>query len=229
MMPVKDYSKCYKDENELVDLSPLAPVWPFRLLVVGPSGCGKTNMLTDLLLNHIYYDKIYIFAKELEEGLYMFLKQFFKNAETLEACEAFFFDSLEDIPDINEFDKSKQTLMVFDDFVAEKNQCLIEEIYLRGRKRNISSVYLSQSYFDTPPLVRGNSQYFAIFALPEKKQVRAIADTHSLGISFKNFKKIYDEVIADPYNFLLIDKKTIHQPLKFRKNWDGLAKPDIFY
>ena len=42
--------------------------WPYRKLVIGPSGSGKTNTLFKLIQqdNNII-DKIYLYAKDLEE------------------------------------------------------------------------------------------------------------------------------------------------------------------
>ena len=44
------------------------------MLIIGPSGSGKTNLLLDLIQqdNNII-DKIYLYAKDLEEPKYQFL------------------------------------------------------------------------------------------------------------------------------------------------------------
>ena len=48
--------------------------WPYRKLIIGPSGRGKTNYLLNLIQkgNNII-DKIYLYAKNLEEPKYKFL------------------------------------------------------------------------------------------------------------------------------------------------------------
>ena len=48
--------------------------WPYRMSIVGPSGSGKTNTLLNLIQqdNNIT-DKIYLYAKDLEEPKYQFL------------------------------------------------------------------------------------------------------------------------------------------------------------
>ena len=52
--------------------------WPYRTLVVGPSESGKTNFLL-LFLKQIFQqdnniiDKIYLYAKDLEEPKYQLL------------------------------------------------------------------------------------------------------------------------------------------------------------
>ena len=59
----------------------------FRLLIVGPSGSGKTNLLMHLLFKPlVYYDKIILYAKNLEQHYYQELtRRFEKIAEKLGA------------------------------------------------------------------------------------------------------------------------------------------------
>ena len=49
--------------------------WPYRMLIIGPSGSGKTNALLNLIQqdNNNLIDKIYLYAKDLEEPKYQFL------------------------------------------------------------------------------------------------------------------------------------------------------------
>ena len=42
----------------------------FRMLMCGPSGCGKTNTLMHMLYNLLYFDKIYLFSKKLQQPKY---------------------------------------------------------------------------------------------------------------------------------------------------------------
>ena len=42
----------------------------FRMLICGPSGCGKTNALMHVLYILLYYDKIYLYSKNLEQPKY---------------------------------------------------------------------------------------------------------------------------------------------------------------
>ena len=51
------------------------PDKPFRMLICRPSGEGKTNLLTNILLEPlIQYDKIYPYAKFLEQPKYQYLR-----------------------------------------------------------------------------------------------------------------------------------------------------------
>ena len=47
--------------------------WPFRMLIIGPSGSGKTNTLLHLINNLHPIDKIYLYAKDINEPKYKYL------------------------------------------------------------------------------------------------------------------------------------------------------------
>ena len=49
--------------------------WPYRMLVIGPSGSRKTNTLLNLIQkdNNNFIDKIYLYAKDLDEPKYQLL------------------------------------------------------------------------------------------------------------------------------------------------------------
>ena len=48
--------------------------WPYRKLIIGPSGSGKTKyLLNSIQRDNNIVDKIYLYAKDLEEPKYKFL------------------------------------------------------------------------------------------------------------------------------------------------------------
>ena len=48
--------------------------WPYRKLIIGPSGSGKTNyLLNSVQKDSSIIDKIYLYAKDLEEPKYQLL------------------------------------------------------------------------------------------------------------------------------------------------------------
>ncbi len=53
---------------------------------------------------------------------------------------AHFSQSLNDIVKLNSLDPNEQTLIVFDDFVNEKDQDKIKDLFIKGRKRNASKI-----------------------------------------------------------------------------------------
>ena len=82
---------------------------------------------------------------------------------------------------------------------------LVTELFIRGRKLNISIVFINQSYFKVPKDVRINYTHFFIMKIPTKRELQQIASNHSSDIDFKDFIKNYKECTAEPYSFLVHD------------------------
>ena len=62
-------------------------------------------------------------------------------------------------------DKENKTLIVFDDMIADmihkkKLDSMVTELFIRGRKLNISLVFITESYFKVPKDVRLNTTHF---------------------------------------------------------------------
>ena len=79
-------------DNNFKQLFDFTPDRCFRMLICGPSGSGKTNVLINMILYLLYYDKIYTYGKNLEQSKYQFLLRKMKpiNKETgYEVIETF--------------------------------------------------------------------------------------------------------------------------------------------
>ena len=68
-------------------------------------------------------------------------------------------------------DKQRKILIVFDDMIADiikdkKLNSIVTELFIRGRKLNISFVFITQSYSKVPKDVRLNTSLF-YFKNPE--------------------------------------------------------------
>ena len=120
--------------------------------------------------------------------------------------------------------KKRKIIMVFDDMIADminnkKLNPVVTELFIRGRKLNISIVFITQSYFKVPKDVRRNSTHFFIMKIPNKRELQQIALNHLSDIDFKDFIKIYKKCTAEQYSFL-VNETTLpsDDPLRFRKN-----------
>ena len=84
--------------------------------------------------------------------------------------------------------KKRRVLIVFDDMTTglESNQ-IVTELFLRGRKLNISLVFTSQSYFKVPKTIKLNATHYFIMKIPNKGELQHIASSHSSEIDFKDF------------------------------------------
>ena len=120
--------------------------------------------------------------------------------------------------------KKRKTLVVFDDMIADmvnnnKLNPVVTKLFIRGRKLNISIVFIIQSYFKVPKDVRLNSTHFFIMKIPNKRELQQIALNHSSDIHFKDFMNIYKKCTTEPYSFLVNDPSD--DRLRFRKNFLG--------
>ena len=52
---------------------------------------------------------------------------------------------------------------------------IVTNLFIRGRKLNISLVFITQSYFKVPKDVRLNSTHFFIMKIPNKRELQQIA------------------------------------------------------
>ena len=127
------------------------------------------------------------------------------------------------IDDYN-LDKENKILIVFDDMIADmihnkKLNSIVTELFIRGRKLNISLVFITQLYFKVPKDVRLNTSDFFIAKIPNTRELQQIAINHSSGISTEGFINIYKECTAEQYSLFVNDTMlTSNNPLRFRKN-----------
>ena len=78
----------------------------------------------------------------------------------------------------------------------------VTELLIRGRKLNISLVFITQSHFKVPKDVRNNSTHFFIMKIPNKKELQQIAINHSFDINTEDFIEIYRKCTDKLYSFL---------------------------
>ena len=96
---------------------------------------------------------------------------------------------------------------------------IITELFIRGRKQNISLVFITQSYFKVPKDVKLNATHFFIMKIPNKRELQQIAINHSSDINTKDFINIYKKCTNTPYSYLVNDTTlSSDDPLRFRKN-----------
>ena len=93
-------------------------------------------------------------------------------------------------------EKERKILIVFDDMVADminnkKINSIATELLIRGRKLNISLVFITQSCFKVSKDVRLNPTHFFIMKIPNKRELQQIVLNHSPDINSKYFIKIY--------------------------------------
>ena len=106
--------------------------------------------------------------------------------------------------------KKLETLTVFDDMIAnilinKKINPVVTELFTRGRKLNISVVFIMQSYFTMLKNIRLNYTHYFIMKYPNKQQLQQYPFNHSSHIGFKDSINVYKKTYCKPYYFLVTD------------------------
>jgi len=158
-----------------------SPDPPFRLLVCGGSNSGKTNMVINLMLGnklqrmfkgkkgnrYIKNDDLVLIGKHFEPKWQLVQNSFqiFANAPKPYREDAFKRISPDKIPDITKFSPEWSTVVVFEDLCAKskKIQDRIIPYFISGWHQNISPIYVSQKYTQTPKIIHENILYLALF------------------------------------------------------------------
>lgn len=190
---------------------------PSNILICGRTGSGKTNLLINLIALISVFDRIYLFSKALDEPLYrMLIGEMTKFSEkTGEQC-IFYSNSFDEVPAIEEFDKTKNNLCVFDDFISSKHdQERLVDILIRGRKSNITTCILTQSYHLTLKPIRDQCSYILLKTISSKKDLGLVLKNYNFDKDEKELMKMYK--IATSSNgglggFLMIDTRANSPP-----------------
>ena len=200
MINFDEYTNEKKIEHNLK--WPYFPDHSYRILIIGGSGSEKTNTLLNLINNQLDIDKIYLYAKDPYEAKYQYLinkrekvgLDHFDDHKTFIEYSNDIQDVYKNIDDYNPGKKYK-VLIIFDDMIPDminnkKLNPIIPELFIRGRKLNISIVFITQSYFKVPKDVRLNSTHFFVMKIPNKRELQQIVLNHSSDIDFKDFRTI---------------------------------------
>ena len=89
--------------------------------------------------------------------------------------------------------------MISDRIINKKLYPVVTELFITGRKLNISLVFIMQSYFAIPKNIRLNYEHYFIMKIPNKQKFQQIAFNHSSDIDFMN---LYKKCTANPCSFL---------------------------
>ena len=202
-MTIINFDKIIGKEYKTITNNKYCLNHPSNTLIVGKTNSGKTNILFNLIAHNSIYEKIYIYANNLDEK-YSWLKNKIKN------------DVRIFINEIN-FDKintDKINLVIFDDLVFSNKK--ISECFTKSRKLNVSCVFISHRYFCIDILLRNKFDYI-IFTKLDKRETKLIYNDISLHIDLNEFEKINNNL--NKYDFIITDKFNEHDFMKIRKKY----------
>jgi len=229
---VQKYITKYENPNYDFETMPLKH--PMRLVCVGCSGSGKSNLLLNIIKEMSNtFEKILIFTQDKDEPLYNYLEEELKDSieiyEGIQNVKDYDFNDIEDM----------QHLVIFDDMCIEKDkdQQKIGELFIRGRKmarnKGISVVYLSQSYFQTLPIIRKQMTGLILIKVNGKRDLGFILKEQSLGATKEQLMNIYKKCTSGGStddritNFLFIDLNATEES-RFRYKFDTILDINDF-
>ena len=128
-------------------------------------------------------DKIYLYVKDPFKSKYQLLISGREKVgiEILKNSKAFI-DYSQKIDDVFKHfkdygqRKKRRVLIVFDDMIVDKKSNkkwspIVTELFLRGRKLNISLVFISQVCFKVPKTIGLNATHYCIMKIPSKSEL----------------------------------------------------------
>ena len=179
---------------------------PFRGLINCASGGGKSNLFCNLLYEFNQTMHKIIIVSKAEEPLYDMLQDKLKNV-------SIHYEG--NVPEIEKMKKGQNGLIVFDDMVLTHNN-KIGEMFIRGRKLGYSCIYISQSFFGTPKIIRQNVNYIWLGKGMSKRDLRLILSEFAMGISVDDLERIYNDLTKEQMNFMMLDlnKRNIRHNIK---------------
>lgn len=197
---------------------------PFRACVVAPSGSGKTNWLINFL--HLCcqgcdgtFADITIITRNKNEPLYDYL--------TTKSDQIRILEGLSNLPPLDKFDKKENHLVCLDDLVLSKDLSPVENYYIRCRKMNVSVIFISQSYFAIPKMIRNNCSYLILLKLSGDREVNMILKESGLGLDKTQLLKMYEFSTKNKFSPLIIDKE--EEPhSRFRRSFLDILDPNDF-
>ena len=198
---------------------------PFRMCVVAPSGSGKTNFVLNLIRAFSQgkgtFADITIVTRNKDEPLYNWLAGQNDNIKIMEG--------MQNNPKLDDYNKEYNHLLIWDDLVLSKNLDPVCEYYLRARKKNVSLMFLSQSYADIPKMIRKNSTYLILFDLGgSKREQDYILREWSGELDRDELRAIYEDAVAEKLHPLIIKGGRVKRNEKYRKGFDEFYNLDEF-
>ena len=198
-------------------------ITPFEGYIIGIAGSGKSNLLINLIANlGGKFKKIYIYSRN-EKPTYHYLQSQIPDDDMLQIS----YDLNDLQKDFNLNDENKyygETLVVFDDIYDEK---FINDLFIKGRKMGVSSLYLTQSYTQLPTEVLLKSQYIFIMKTVSR-ELRLMLKDYGLAITSNQLQNMYNYCSDKFSNCLLVDLNAPHPCQTFRKNFIEFLNPMDF-
>ena len=228
MLRVKD-----KGDSYYTDI----PGWfslPPRLLLQGKTLSGNTTALLNAMLRdnmfgpHYKGENIYIISPSLETDEKIKKLIDFKNIPESNLIPIMDEEILKELWDKFEEDyleciqtkKPQNIIVIFDDVSAsgdlkKKKNGMMSQFACVGRHLNVGFICTAQKLTDVPTVLRENLSGAICFDMSEK-QLNLLAADHSFFPKRSSFFKMFNSVIKEPRDFLMINYSAPSKAERFR-------------
>ena len=222
---VDEYTKDLRQGNKF------APAWPFRMVVSGSSDSGKTTMIMNLLMGnkkikedgerYILCNDVVLIGKFLHEPKWGIVRDFYNKLADEGEDVSFRALSPSEIPDVEEFDPNRATVVVFEDLMnmPKKIQERIADYFSSGRHSNVSPIYVSQRFFLIPKTIRENLTYISLHrGAGNLLDLKRIISPYTIQTEY--FASVIDDLTLKR-EFIILDlRRPKDDPLSIRVRWD---------
>lgn len=189
-----------------------------RCIIAGPSSCGKTNLLISLIESEhgLTFQNVYIYSKTLEQEKYQYLADILKP---IKGIGFYPFSSSDKVLEPNQ--AKKNSIIIFDDVVVDRNQDAIKNYYCLGRHRNIDCFYLTQTYSRVSKhLIRDNCNFLILFRQDDLNLKHVYNDMGvACDMTFPVFRQFCLECWRERYGFAVIDLDSDTEKGRYRKGF----------
>lgn len=215
----------YKDKGIEYDNFPKVHIkLPVNIVVVGGTGSGKTNFLMNFISETNAFTRFYICAKTIDESFYRYLIDKLNDlGKKLKTQIVWATTTISEIvPHLESMDKKESNLFICDDQVEEKASELqkVSQFWIRCRKLNCTSLFITQSYYSTPKDLRINSRVIVLVRVDQKRDLQMIIKDNSLDLNEDEMMALYNYAVRDGFpNVFMLDLANPDKEYRFRQNF----------
>ena len=228
-MDVRIYPIKGSNKVEFPKLHPHLPQPPFRMMMVAPSGSGKGVVLMNILRWYCNYD-----GNNPDTDIFkcvVWISPTIHNDKTCSSitdCDDSRYNIHTDVSKIEsiltgldehqckEANKNDHALLIIDDCIGLREVDQAIGHYITSCRHNRVSLLINSQYFKGfNPTLREQCNcclFFKTHSDDEKKKI-----IESIGSSYPDFKKYYEECTGAPYGFIFVDKRNKRLYWKFER------------
>ena len=208
----------------------LLPKRHIRVLLIGPSGCGKTNMLLNIVLRWIKWERLFVIGPTLEQPIYDHLRDLSTAVAEAEARDEIRaeaeplveFLAMGDAPDPE--DLPPASCVVFDDCMLEINKSAAR-LFSRGRHRGADVLYLTQKYTEVPKVLRDNINMILLFNGVDGDAVQRVHKAWCSGDMSLDEFRLFSAAADELYSFTVISLTERPFDGKYRLRFETFYTP----